>query len=222
MPPAAPEGETTGLASASALARWSAERFSLLVDAVEEYAIFLLDPQGHVVSWNEGAQRIKGYSADEILGHDYSVFFTEQDVAAGRPQSQLGDARAAGKLHFEGWRVRKDGSLFWADVVMVALHDESGEPLGFVKITRDDTDRRRAAEQAHKLEMLDMRDRIGNELRESIVRRIFAAGLDLQSALRLVTDEALNSRLQSVIDELDDAIKEIRAAIVGLDLPSQH
>ena len=119
----------------------SDQRFQSLVDAVEEYAIFMLDHEGRVVSWNEGAERIKGYSKAEILGEHFSTFYTEKARADGTPERNLAEARDAGTTEQEGWRVRADGSRFWANVTITALHDD-GELQGYAKITRDMTDRR--------------------------------------------------------------------------------
>jgi PAS domain S-box-containing protein len=117
-----------------------------LVDGVDDYAIYLLDKEGHVVTWNPGAQRIKGYTSDEILGRNFSHFFTQEDVERGRPSELLRQAAARGRVELEGWRVRKDGSRFWANVVLTAVRDTSGELTGFAKVTRDFTDRKRAEE----------------------------------------------------------------------------
>jgi PAS domain S-box-containing protein len=132
--------------------RTSEERFRLLVDTVQDYAMYVLDPEGRVVSWNEGAARIKGYTAGEILGTSFARFYTPDDLAAGRPQATLAKAAADGRHQEEGWRVRKDGSLFWADVVVTAMHDERGEVRGFIKMTRDRTERRRAEEALRRSE----------------------------------------------------------------------
>ncbi|MEI6002448.1 PAS domain S-box protein [Paraburkholderia bengalensis] len=121
-------------------------RYRLLVEAVQDYAIFMLDPAGQVTSWNPGAQRAKGYSPDEIVGKHFSVFYTAEDLAAGKPERLLADAGTHGRAEDEGWRVRKDGSRFWANVVITAVHDESGKLLGFAKITRDMSERRRLEE----------------------------------------------------------------------------
>lgn len=126
--------------------RRSEERFRLMVEGVKDYGIFMLDPAGLVVSWNAGAERISGYQADEILGHDFSIFFPPEDIAAGRPQQELMVAAAEGRLEDQGWRVRKDGSRFWADVVMTPLRNTSGTLRGFSKVTRDLTERRRVEE----------------------------------------------------------------------------
>jgi PAS domain S-box-containing protein len=116
----------------------------LLVESIRDYAIFALDAQGHVQSWNLGAERAKGYSAGEIIGRHLSVFYTPEDIQAGRPERLLGIARTEGRVEDLGWRVRKDGSLFWADVVITALRDEQGQLLGFAKVTRDLTEQRKA------------------------------------------------------------------------------
>jgi PAS domain S-box-containing protein len=126
--------------------RASEERFRLLVEGTRDYAIFLLDPEGRVVSWNPGAERIKGYTAEEIVGQHFSRFYPPEAVERGWPAEELRRAEAEGRFEDEGWRVRKDGSRFWANVILTALHDEAGKLRGFSKITRDLTERRRAEE----------------------------------------------------------------------------
>jgi PAS domain S-box-containing protein len=122
-----------------------AERhFRLLVQGVTDYAIFMLDPKGHVASWNAGAERIKGYSADEIMGEHFSRFYAPEDREAGIPDKALETARETGRYESEGWRVRQDGSRFWANAVIDAVHDEDGKLIGFAKITRDMTEKREA------------------------------------------------------------------------------
>ena len=127
------------------------DQFRLLVDQVKDYAIFMLDPGGHVRTWNRGAERIKGYRADEIVGHHFSRFYTEEDVRAGKPERELAVAAAEGRCEDEGIRVRKDGSTFRASVVITALRDEDGSLRGFSKVTRDVTERRRADEERVRL-----------------------------------------------------------------------
>lgn len=120
-----------------------AERhFRLLVQSVTDYAIFMLDPEGRVASWNPGAERIKGYSAGEIIGNHFGRFYTPEEFEAGVPQRALETARETGRYEAEGWRVRKDGSRFWANAVIDAVHDEQGKLIGFAKITRDMTEKR--------------------------------------------------------------------------------
>jgi PAS domain S-box-containing protein len=122
----------------------SERRFRLMVQGVTDYAIFMLDPEGIVANWNAGAERIKGYKAEEIVGHHFSRFYTPEDVEARIPWKALETARSDGRFTAEGWRRRKDGSRFWASVVIDAIRDEAGELLGFAKITRDLTERREA------------------------------------------------------------------------------
>jgi PAS domain S-box-containing protein len=123
--------------------RVSEERFRLLVDSVRDYAVFMLDVDGTVRSWNAGAQALKGYSAAEIIGRHFSAFYTPQDQAEGKPASELRIARGNGRVETEGWRVRKDGALFWANAVISTIRNATGELIGFAKVTRDMTDRRR-------------------------------------------------------------------------------
>jgi PAS domain S-box-containing protein len=128
--------------------RESEERFRLLVEGVKDYAIFLLDPDGRVATWNAGAERIKGYLAREIVGQHFSAFYTDEDKAAHKPERELAIAVKTGKYEEEGIRVRKDGSLFWASVLITAVRNKSGELIGFAKVTRDLTERRASEERA--------------------------------------------------------------------------
>jgi PAS domain S-box-containing protein len=125
--------------------------FRLFVESVVDYAIFTLDKQGTVTSWNKGAQRAKGYTADEIIGQHFSVFYTAEDRARKHPEYELAYALKHGRYEEEGWRVRKDGTLFWANVIITAVFDEDGTHLGFGKVTRDLTERRE--QQIHALEL---------------------------------------------------------------------
>jgi PAS domain S-box-containing protein len=126
--------------------RESEERFRLLVQGVTDYAIYMLDPQGHVTNWNAGAQRIKGYTESEIIGRHFSQFYTEPDRATELPRRALETAAREGKFEAEGWRLRKDGTRFWASVVIDPIRNDRGELIGFAKITRDITERRKAQE----------------------------------------------------------------------------
>jgi PAS domain S-box-containing protein len=127
--------------------RQSEELFRLLVDGITDYAIYMLDPAGRVVSWNKGAERLKGYSAEEILGQDVSIFFLPEDVATGLPQAELAQAASEGRTEQEAWRVRKDGSRFRAHVIVTALLDDDGNLRGFAKVTRDITARQGAVDR---------------------------------------------------------------------------
>ncbi len=124
--------------------REEADSFRLLVEGVKDFAIIMLDPRGHVVTWNNGAERITLYTREEIIGGHFAQFFTPEDVAAGRPEQELGRAIAEGRTEAEGWRVRKNGSRFWAYIVVTALFDEVGHLKGFAKITQDRTERHRS------------------------------------------------------------------------------
>jgi len=127
--------------------RHAAEEFKTLVDGVRDYAIFMLDGNGRVTTWNSGAERLKGYKADEIIGKDFSVFYTEEERQAGHPKRLLETALRDGRYEEENWRVRKDGSRFWASVIVTAIRNQSGTPIGFAKVTRDLSERRLAEEQ---------------------------------------------------------------------------
>ncbi len=124
----------------------SEERFRLLIECVKDYAIFMLDPTGHVLTWNLGAQRLKGYRAEEIVGKHFSCFYPPEDVAKGKPEHQLKIAAAEDLVEDEGWRVRKDGSRFWASAVITALRDQTGSLRGFGRVTRDITEHKLAEE----------------------------------------------------------------------------
>ncbi|AVD82523.1 PAS domain-containing sensor histidine kinase [Pseudomonas sp. SWI6] len=124
-----------------------ANRYEQLVQSVVDYAIYMLDPTGHVVSWNAGAERIKGYRAEEVIGQHFSLFFTEQDCAQGRPDVLLRQALEQGVAQDEGWRVRKDGTQFWALAALDVIRDSQGQVVGLAKVTRDITDRRDSALQ---------------------------------------------------------------------------
>jgi PAS domain S-box-containing protein len=128
----------------------SEEQFRLLVQGVSDYAIYLLDLEGKVTNWNLGAQRIKGYFANEIIGQHFSRFYTDEDRAAGVPQTALETARRDGRFEKEAWRIRKDGSRFWAHVVIDAIRDDDGNAIGYAKITRDITERKKAEEELEK------------------------------------------------------------------------
>jgi PAS domain S-box-containing protein len=128
--------------------RESEERFRLLVTSVRDYGIFMLDPAGHVASWNAGAERIKGYTESEIIGKHFSVFYPPEDLAADKPAMELRVASKTGRFEDEGWRLKKDGSRFWANVLITALRNAKGELIGFAKVTRDLTERRASEQRA--------------------------------------------------------------------------
>jgi PAS domain S-box-containing protein len=131
--------------------RQSEQRFRLLVEGVRDYAIFMLDPTGHIASWNSGAQLIKGYTPDEIIGQHFSIFYPIEDIRDQKPERELRIAVAEGRYEEEGWRIRKDGSRFWAHVLITALFDAGGQLQGFGKVTRDLTQWKLAEEQREQL-----------------------------------------------------------------------
>ena len=185
----------------------SEERYRLLVQGVQEYAIFQLDPTGHVVSWNAGAERLKGYTAEEIIGKHFSIFYPSEDQLDEKPQHILARATQQGQSEDEGWRIRKDASRFWASVVVTALRDSAGTLLGFAKLTRDTTKTREKEQALTKAkELLELRieqrtavlTRVNQELRTEIAERERA-----EEQLRTSLDQlrALAARLQSVREE---------------------
>ena len=139
--------------------RLSEERLRLLVDSVKDYAIYMLDPAGRISTWNSGAQAIKGYTADDVIGRRFSIFYTPEDLAAGKPERELEVAVRTGEYHEEGWRVRKDGTRFWASVVLTPVYDAKGALAGFAKVTRDLTERRVAAELERRSEQAELASR---------------------------------------------------------------
>lgn len=143
------------LAATSTKLEDTERRFRLLVEGVTDYAIYMLDPAGHIVNWNPGAQRIKGYTREEILGRHFSAFYDEVDRSTGFPTRALSIAAETGKFEAEGWRVRKDGSKFWAGVVINAIKDANGELLGFAKVTRDLTEKRTAEERSRQAQKME-------------------------------------------------------------------
>jgi PAS domain S-box-containing protein len=212
--------------------RESEQRFRLLVEAVEDYAIFMLDTEGRVSSWNAGAQRLKGYKSSEIIGRHFSEFYSEQDKRDGKPQRELEVAVREGRLEDEGWRYRKDGSTFWANVVITALKDADGQLRGFAKVTRDFTERMQAErnlrESKRKLEVSEKslrelslhllrtqdeeRRRIGRDLHDSLGQYLSVLKMKLDSLNR----SASQSRSQDLAELAEcarlteDAVKEVR------------
>jgi len=177
----------------------SEERFRLLVDSIRDYAVYMLDPTGRVTTWNPGAEKIKGYAPAEVIGRHYSAFFTDEDVRAGRPQTELEIAGSTGRYEEEGWRVRKDGSRFWANVVLTRILDSSGSLLGFAKVTRDLTAKKQAEETAREL----VRERAARAAAEESEDRLRAErerykALTIENAKLYAAERAARERLELI------------------------
>jgi PAS domain S-box-containing protein len=216
-----------------------AEQFHILVDSVEEYAIYLLDPKGNVMTWNTGAEKIKGYAAGEIIGKNFACFYTAEDVAADRPQRNLREAARLGHVRDQGLRIRKDGSTFEAEVVLTALYDHKGNIRGYSKVTRDITDQIRsrefeaekiAAEKANKTKD-DFLAALSHELRTPLTPALAAATYLEDNAEKLppefVEDVQLikrNVKLQArLIDDLLDLTRITRGKLrLDLDICDAH
>ena len=179
----------------------SVDLFRLLVDSVVDYAIFLLDPTGHIQSWNEGARRIKGYEAHEIIGTHFSIFYPPHDIRRGKPDYALRVAADEGRWEEEGWRLRKDGSRFWASVVITALRNADGVLVGFAKVTRDLTERRRAEEERDQLLRLEHAARTEAE---SSLNRLEGIQRVTEAALsHLGLDDLLGTLLERIAEVLE-------------------
>lgn len=175
------------------------DMFRLLVESIQDYAIFLLDPTGHILTWNEGARRIKGYTADEIIGKHFSIFYPEPEISRGKPEHELELAVAEGRWEDEGWRVRKDGSRFWANVVITTLWDAEGRHVGFSKVTRDLTDRKQAEEERTHLLTLEREARGRTE-----------TAIEQLRAIQSITEAALSHlNLEDLLHELLNRISQI-------------
>jgi len=201
---------------AAEILQQSEERFRLLVEGVQEYAIFMLSPQGTVASWNKGAERIKGYKTDEIIGKHFSCFYTPEAVAEGKPEQELRTAMEEGQMNGEGWRVRKNGQMFWANVVITALLDKNGCLQGFAKITRDMTEAKRI-EQALNDKNIELQESARELARSNRDLQQFAyvASHDLQEPLRMVASftQLLAKRYKDKLDQ--DAQDFIKYAVDG-------
>ena len=190
--------------------------YRLLVESVRDYAIFVLDPSGNVLTWNPGAEHLKGYAAHEIIGRHLSVFYPEAEVAANRPAIELETATRVGRFEDEGWRVRRDGSTFWANVILTALRDDAGTLIGFAKITRDLSERRAAEEQGRRL-AAESAAREEAQRRGEELDQINAQLQQQATELEVQTEEAqtLTEELEQTNEQLQDLViqtEEARAA----------
>jgi PAS domain S-box-containing protein len=189
------------------------ERFRLMVSGVKDYAILMLDPEGNVATWNVGAERTKGYSSEEIIGKHFSIFHEPEDVNAGKPGRLLKVAEEEGRIEDEGWRVRKDGSRFWANVVVTALRNENGTLRGFSKVTRDMTERRRSEQalESHNIQL--------SAANKELQAFSYSVSHDLRAPLRSIDGFSL-ALLEDYEAKLDDEgknyLQRIRAATVRM------
>ncbi|XZF14068.1 sensor histidine kinase [Chitinophagaceae bacterium MMS25-I14] len=175
----------------------SEERYTRMVAEVQDYAIISLDTEGNIENWNSGAEKIKGYKPEEIIGKNFRTFYTEKDRQDKFPESFLARARENGRAQHEGWRVRKDGTYFWGSVVITALHDDEGNVIGFSKVTRDLTERKLAEETQQKyLEQLETRNREMEQL-------AYIASHDLQEPLRTINNflDLFRIKYSHIVDE---------------------
>jgi PAS domain S-box-containing protein len=183
--------------------RRSQEQFRVLVQGVADYAIYMLDPGGHVTSWNAGAERIKGYTPDEAIGRHYSAFFTAEDVARDEPMTNLAAVAREGRIETEGWRQRKDGSRFWAHVVIDRITDDAGSLIGFAKVTRDVTERRASAlalEQAREALFQSQKLEAVGQLTGGVAHDFNNLLMAVQGNLELMRDHAeLPERLNRLV-----------------------
>jgi PAS domain S-box-containing protein len=191
---------------ACTVSRVSAGQLELLIASVRDYAIFLLAPDGTISTWNAGAEHLKGYTAGEAIGRHFSLFYTDEDRARGHPQEELRIAEADGRFEEEGWRLRKDGTRFWASVVITALRDETGQLLGFGKVTRDLTERRMAEQELQRFTGVAAHD-LTEPLRTVIgfaemLQRRESERLSDEGAHLLSRMVAASRRMRTLIDEL--------------------
>ncbi len=197
--------------------RQSEEQFRLLLESVQDYAIFMLDPEGTILTWNSGAEAIKGYAASEVLGKNFRIFFTAQDILEGKPQAELNVARTQGRAESAGWRVRKDGSVFWANAVLTPVHDGEGRLRGFAKVTRDLSEQRRIdeVEQAGR-RMQEFIATLAHELRNPLAPIRNAVSLmqepGLTRAARLQATSIIDRQLVHLTHLVDDLLDVGRIA----------
>jgi PAS domain S-box-containing protein len=187
-------------------------RMAFFVESVQDYAIYFLDPLGRIQSWNEGAEHVKGYKAEEILGRSFSIFYTPEELQFGKPDQLMERAAQDGRAEDEGWRVRGDGSRFWAESTLTALRNDQGELQGFVKITRDVTQRRRIEELMRSNQELE--------------QFAYVASHDLQEPLRMVAsyvqllarkyEDRLDADAKTYIEQAVDGAKRMQALINDL------
>src|SRR6516225_621066 len=193
------EERTRQLTEAITRLRDSERRFRLFVGGVTDYAIFMLDTEGVITNWNAGAERIKGYRADEIIGQHFSVFYSGKDREDGLPQRVLMTAARDGRVEAEGWRIRKDGSRFWANVVIDAVHDDAGDLIGFAKITRDMTERRAVDEQLRQSQKMEAVGQLTNGVAHDFNNLLATIIPNLELAQCHIKDECVLKFLENAM-----------------------
>jgi PAS domain S-box-containing protein len=226
--------DITGRKELEKALRQTEEKLRLLLEGVKDYAIFMLDSKGRVLSWNAGAERINGYRAEEIIGKHFSIFFAPEDIKGAKPEESLSLAAEKGRYELQGWRVRKDGSRYWADIVVSAIRDESGNLRGFAKVTRDMTERKQAEEVLKKTnEELDLRvqrrteelAKANQELQAEInerrraeakLRSSFEQLRALAARLQRVREEERTMIAREIHDELGQALTAMKMDVAWL------
>jgi PAS domain S-box-containing protein len=193
------------------------ETWRLLLDAIADYAIFLLDESARVRTWNAGAVRMLGYSLDEIRGEHLSLLYPEDDVELGKPQEQLESALAEGRFEEEGWRIGKQGARLWANVIITPLRGDAGRLHGFASVARELTRGRSANE---RLSLLAERERIARELQGRAIRVFFDVGLQLEGAANRARDPDIGRHLERCVLELDEGITDLRRLAFDLGRPA--
>lgn len=194
------------------------QTFRLLIDQITDYAIFLLTPTGDVETWNPGAERFKGYKAHEIIGKNFRNFYPKHDQESHKPEYELKVAAETGRFEDEGWRIRKDGSRFWANVIITAIRDKQGRLIGYGKVTKDLTERKQAEEQLRELSRRvfqaqeDERSRLGRELHDSVGQYLVAVkmALDRLDMQERFDESQARAQIKDCIASLEQAIQEVR------------
>ena len=186
-------------------------RLRALLEAITDHAVFLVDSRGRISSWSAGAERIEGFGEDEVLDRDFSILYRPEDVAAGKPMQGLAIAANEGRFEEEGWRIRKDGSQFIANVVTTPVRDERGELLGFAQVTRDVTHRRVEQERRSLVRSIEDRRQTAALIHMNAISLLFEVGLGLQNLAVRTRDLQLRDGLEAEVAKLDEAIKQLRS-----------